>query len=64
MSSFSTALYICRFKNRPPMGFDELGGEAEQVLELAHDPTGHLEYPVKYVHHLWIASDQIYKKGP
>jgi len=52
VSSSSTALYICRFKNRPPMGFDELGGEAEQVLELAHDATGHLEYPVKYVHHL------------
>ena len=37
----------CRFKNRPPMGFDELGGEPEQVLELAHDTTGRLEYLLK-----------------
>ena len=37
------------FKNRPQQGFDELGGEPDQVLQLTRDVTGHIEYPVKSV---------------
>ena len=40
---------IClyRYKNRPPMGFDELASEADQVIQLSKDPNGEVEYMVK-----------------
>lgn len=33
------------FKNRPPNGFDQVEGEAEQTIQLSHDYTGLVEYP-------------------
>lgn len=35
------------FKNRQPQGFDQLGGEPEQVLAVSRDDSGTLEYPIK-----------------
>lgn len=37
------------FKNRPPLGFDELQGEPEQTLQLVQDHDASVEYKVKYV---------------
>lgn len=41
--------YVCRFKNRPRMTFDDVGVEAEQEFELQVDSSGTLEYGTKYV---------------
>ncbi|XP_064383353.1 PITH domain-containing protein 1-like [Halichondria panicea] len=35
------------FKNRPPLGFDDLRGEPDQSIQLSRDTAGTLEYPVK-----------------
>ena len=35
------------FKNRPPLGFDELSGEPEQAFELSQHSSEAVEYPVK-----------------
>lgn len=35
------------YKNRPPLGFDELGGEADQAFELSRGASDAVEYPVK-----------------
>ena len=35
------------FKNRPPLGFDDLRGEPDQSLQLARESNGTVEYPVK-----------------
>ena len=40
-------IYLHRYKNRPPMGFDELASEADQVIQLSKDPNGEVEYMVK-----------------
>lgn len=32
------------------MGFDELGSEADQVIQLSKDPNGEVEYQVKLVY--------------
>ena len=37
------------FRNRPPLGFDELQGEPDQTLQLVPDHDGSVEYKVKYV---------------
>lgn len=35
------------FKNRPPLGFDDLQGDPDQSLQLTQDSSGTVEYPVK-----------------
>ncbi len=40
-------LHLSSFKNRPPLGFEELGGEPEQALQLAQGSSATLEYPTK-----------------
>ncbi len=35
------------FKNRPALGFDDIQGEPDQLIQLSRDSTGTLEYPVK-----------------
>ena len=35
------------FKNRPPLGFDEVRGEPDQVIQLVEDNDGSVEYKVK-----------------
>ena len=40
--SFFVGLH--RFKNRPPNGFDQVEGEAEQTIQLSRDYTGSVEY--------------------
>ena len=40
---------LTRYKNWPPMGFDKLAAEADQVIQLSEDQTGKVEYPVKWV---------------
>ena len=35
------------FKNRPLLGFDEVRGPPDQVIELTHDETAQVEYTVK-----------------
>jgi len=44
-----TSDLLTRYKNRPPMGFDELAAEADQMIQLSKDQTGEVEYPVKWV---------------
>jgi len=41
------SLLAGRFKNRPPLGFEELQGEADQVLELSNESSRVVEYPIK-----------------
>ena len=48
--SFPYNFCLHRYKNRPPMGFDELGSEADQVIQLSKDPNGEVEYQVKSVY--------------
>ena len=43
----SLILLAGRFKNRPPLGFEELQGEADQTLELSSESSRVVEYPVK-----------------
>ena len=50
--SLLTILYFQRYKNQPPMGFDELASEADQVIQLSEDPNGEVEYLVKLVYML------------
>ena len=38
-------IFLHRFKNRPPNGFDQVEGEAEQTIQLGHDYNGSVEYP-------------------
>ena len=40
---------LCRFKNRPLLGFDAVMGEADQTVELSKDYNGSIEYPLKCV---------------
>ena len=44
-TSFHPSPLLSRFKNRPPLGFDELQGEADQTIQLHQGAT--LEYPIK-----------------
>ena len=47
--TFAETLYHMEYsyKNRPPLGFDELGGEADQTLELSRESPDAMEYPLK-----------------
>ena len=46
--ALSVALPSTSFKNRPPLGFDELAGEPDQALQLSRDSSrDSIEYPVK-----------------
>lgn len=40
-------LFVCRYKNRPNMTFDEAGSEPDQQFELTRDEVGVVEYTVK-----------------
>ena len=37
------------YKNRPPLGFDELGGVCDQAFELTRSASDAVEYQAKYV---------------
>ena len=36
-----------RFKNRPPLGFEELSGVSDQTVELTRESPDAVEYSVK-----------------
>lgn len=43
-----STMNISRYKNRPKMSFDDVASKCDEELELAVNPTGDLEYPLKY----------------
>jgi hypothetical protein len=42
-------LFYIPFKNRPPLGFDEVRGKADQTLQLIEDSDGSVEYKLKTI---------------
>lgn len=44
---FSYFFFLCSFKNRPNINFDDVNTEADEEFEMQPDTTGTLEYPIK-----------------
>ncbi len=49
VSSSYTIIITLSFKNRPPLGFDQLGGEPDQVIPVTRDNSASIDYPLKFV---------------